>query len=221
MPKRFPLSSLHSTKLALVHFLDEIYQLFAQNNYVAGIFLDLAKAFDSIPHYILIAKLHHYGIRGVMLSWFKSYLTNRMQYVNVNGHRSSSDHITYGVPQGSVLGPLLFLIFINDIGFLNLSNLKPKLFADDTNAFVHSLSLTDLAAKSQNAMDNLAEWITANKLSINYDKTCYIVFSPKHSRSDDLNLNLTLNQLSIKRVPSSTYLGVIIDVKFKLEITNL
>src|SRR6266516_5996319 len=135
---QFGFRSKHSTNLALLNTVADILRSLVKINYVAGIFLDLSKAFDSIPHTILLKKLSHYGIRGQMLNWFKSYLMNRSQYTCVNGYNSTCMNIEYGVPQGSVLGPLLFLIFINDIGFLTNLNYKPKLFADDTNIFVNS-----------------------------------------------------------------------------------
>ena len=111
-----------------------------------------------------------------MHNWFSSYLSDRMQYVSLNGSKSMQSKITYGVPQGSVLGSLLFLIFINDIGSIRNMNFKPKLFADDTNVFVHGSNLQNLNSNCQIVVDEIAKWTLANKLSINYDKTCYMVF---------------------------------------------
>src|SRR6266516_4170130 len=155
--------------------------------------------------------------------WFESYLSDRSQFVIVNGHRSSTSPITYGVPQGSVLGPLLFLIFINDIGRVSNLDHNPILFADDTNLFNHSPSLNDLSLKCQRTINSIANWIAANKLSINYDKSCYMVFSPKYINANDPNLNLNFNGSILKRVHSTTFLGVIIDdnLNWKFHISDL
>ena len=110
-----------------------------------GIFIDLKKAFDTVNHTILLTKLNHYGIRGVVLDWFKSYLSQREQFVNVNGHNSLSLPMTCGVPQGSALGPLLFLLYVNDLP--NASSLLTfHLFADDSNIYFSSKNLSHLEA---------------------------------------------------------------------------
>ena len=111
--------------------------------YGCGIFIDLKKAFDTVNHPILIRKLEHYGIRENSLQWFTSYLSNRKQYVYFNGHSSEVKSINCGVPQGSVLGPLLFLLYINDLPHVS-SNLRFYLFADDTNLYYESNDLKKL-----------------------------------------------------------------------------
>ena len=124
----------HSTDLALVQLYDKVTEAMANNKHVIGIFMDLSKAFDTLDHEILLKKLQVYGIRGVTLSWFRNYLLDRQQYVAVNGASSDLLTIQCGVPQGSILGPLLFLIYINDI--INTTSLLSFiLFADDTNIF--------------------------------------------------------------------------------------
>ena len=105
----------HSTSLALIHLYDKISTAIDNRKYTVGIFLDLSKAFDTVNHKIMLTKLEHYGVRGNSLQWFKSYLSNREQFVQLNRHCSSTKSIVCGVPQGSILGPLLFLLYINDL----------------------------------------------------------------------------------------------------------
>jgi len=143
-----------------------------------GVFIDLSKAFDTLNHKILLNKISYYGIRGVALSWFTSYLQNRLQYVSLNGHLSDTLEITCGVPQGSILGPMLFLIHINDItSATNLFHLI--LFADDTNMFLSDKDVPSLIAKTNIELDALYKWLLANKLSLNVDKTNFIILVEK------------------------------------------
>jgi len=123
----------HSTSLALISVMDEIYHQIDNGNIIAGIYFDLQKAFDTVDHGILLAKMRNYGVRGIVLNWFRN--SNRKQYVIVDGVSSSESTVDCGVPEGSVLGPLLFLIYIDDIQYC-LYNANLYLFADDTNLFV-------------------------------------------------------------------------------------
>ena len=122
---------------------------------------------------------YNYGVRGLMHNWFKNYLHNRKQYTVVNNISSNVDHVPCEVPQGSVLGPLLFLIYVNDISNV-LGDDILKLFADDTNLFIRGKSIAELETKANMYLDKMHLWFLANKLSLNIDKTCYTIFSVKN-----------------------------------------
>ena len=127
----------YSTIQAVLEVVDSIYQHWDDNEIIVGIYLDLQKAFDTVNHSILLQKLHHYGIRGTILEWFTSYLYQRKQFTVLQDNYSELKTVRIGVPQGSVLGPLLFLIYVNDIQYA-VPNADVKLFADDTNLFLHN-----------------------------------------------------------------------------------
>ena len=140
------------------------------NLYTCGVFLHFAKAFDTVNHQILLKKLEAYGIRGIPLKWFTSHLFNRQQYVSVNSVESSKQTMKCGLPQGSSRGPLLFLLYINDI--INCSDqLNFRIFADDTNVFASSPSIRDLEKLMNEELAKIKEWCDRNKLSINIKKT--------------------------------------------------
>ena len=161
----------HSTTLALIEIVDNILYGMDHGKHVAGIYMDLSKAFDTVYHEILFQKLQHYGIRGLPLQWFKSYLTDRKHYTIANKATSEESTITYGVPQGSVLGPLLFLIYTNDITNAISGNHKIRLFADDTNISVTCDSPMVLKQEITTAIREVFQWFNANKLSANLTKT--------------------------------------------------
>ena len=200
--------------MALLEVIDSCYDNLDNKNKVAGIFFDLQKAFDTVNHQILLHKLYHYGIRGPMYYWVKNYLTNRQQFTVVNSVESSLHNVSCGVPQGSVLGPLLFLVYINDINNA-VQNNQLKLFADDTNLFIFDRDIVILERKANECLKNMAIWFNVNKLSLNIEKTCYALFCPKSRKVVDLSLNLVINNQKIKKVNSCKYLGVLIDDTLK------
>ena len=163
----------HSTHHALITLVDKITKSLDSGDIVIGVFLDLKKAFDTVDHTILLKKLHQYGIRGNLNKWFENYLANRSQYVSCNGKTSDIQNVSCGVPQGSILGPLLFILYIND--FSNVSDiLYYVLFADDTNVFLNGRDIHKLTNTMQQELLKLHTWLLCNKLTLNISKTHYI-----------------------------------------------
>ena len=201
--------SNRSTSLALMELIEEICTEIDNKNITIGVFIDLKKAFDTIDHKLLLQKLEFYGVRGAANDWVKSYLSCRKQFVQVDEHASKLLDIICGVPQGSVLGPKLFILYINDL--CNVSNLvKYVLFADDTNIFKSGKNIHDLSKEISNEMDKLNVWFNVNKLSLNVAKTHFMVFGKvKHSGS----INIIINDSEIERVSVTKFLGVFIDEK--------
>ena len=197
-----------STTLAVLDLLNNIVESFENKSVCSVVFLDFAKAFDTVNHNILIDKLENYGLRGIPKKWFKSYLTDRQQIVCINEKLSSKLTVDCGVPQGSVLGPILFLLYINDIANSLLKS-KCLLFADDTSLFHSSKNIQQLESTLNNDLNNIQEWLLCNKLSLNVSKSSCVTFSPKqkHTRSLQLEINCEI----IKEKTTTKYLGVIVD----------
>ena len=200
----------HSTIHPILHLLKYI----AENNdkptkdLTLAVFIDLSKAFDTICHSTLLKKLNFYGIRGITNSWFHSYLTQRKQYTIINNCKSALEDITCGVPQGSILGPILFLIYINDIQHSTSLNLLS--YADDTTIYSSNSNADILYAETNKELIKLDDWFRANKLSLNVKKTNYSIFSPTKF-TQETNRTLTLNNTTINREHSIRFLGLNID----------
>lgn len=200
----------HSTYMAVLDFYDKVSKAIENKLVSVGVFIDLQKAFDSLNHDILISKLEHYGIRGITINLFRNYLTNRKQFVSYNGFDSVRKPINCGIPQGSILGPLLFLIYINDI--INCSALLYfVLFADDTNLLVSGTSCQDVMNILNPELQKLALWFNVNKLSLNVAKTNYILFGSKRRFVPDSNFQIKINNCTISRVTNVKFLGLNID----------
>ena len=200
----------HNTTHATLDFLQTIDSAFKENEVAIGIFCDLSKAFDTLNHEILLSKLDHYGIRGSWLAWLRSYLTNRQQFVDMNGVKSSLAPITVGVPQGSILGPLLFLIYINDLPAA-LTKLIPVMFADDTNLVIKGKNINELISTVNTELESLDDYFKANKLKLNTDKTKLVCFRKKGSSFALEDLNITVNQTKLQCEKDTTFLGITLD----------
>ena len=189
--------------------MDTIITGYEQSSHTLGLFLDLSKAFDTIDHDILSVKLSFYGIRGVALEWFRNYLTNRNQFVYFNDNQSSSKDLVYGVPQGSILGPLLFSIYINDFD-KSSRVLSFILFADDSNLFYTHRNVFTLVNTVNSELIGVSNWIKANKLSLNIEKTCSMLFS---NSVISLPSDIVFDNLSINQTNCIKFLGLFIDAK--------
>ena len=207
--KQYGFRKNHSTSLALVDLYDKISTAIDQKEIAVGIFLDLSKAFDTVNHSILFDKLKYYGIRGLALDWVKSYFSNRVQFVQFNDCFSASKNISCGVPQGSILGPLFFLLYINDIA--NVSKLVDLiLFADDTSIFFSHKDINYLNNVLNRELRKLSDWFIVNKLSLNLTKTKFMIFKPRQ-KARHPDVQLTLNNRCIEQVNETVFLGVILD----------
>ena len=211
----------YSTKLALINLLNDILHMIDDGNIVLGIYLDLTKAFDTIDHDILCDKLSLYGVRGVPLNWFESYLSNRKQFVSVGNHNSSLTTISYGVPQGSILGPLLFLLYINDLPESS-TYFTSRLFADDSNFFHAFPNNNANISEANTAFNHIVQWCSANKLTISKKKTNYVLLST-HQRNFKTHGKIYINSHDIDYVKHVTHLGVEIDshLTWKYHIKNV
>ena len=181
--RQFGFQKNTSTEHAILQFVDDIKQSFSKGEFTLGVFIDLSKAFDTVDHEILLKKLGFYGINGKTKQWFESYLRNRYQFVSFdNGKSTTLLKILCGVPQGSILGPLLFLIYVNDLHKAS-SDLLPVMFADDTNIFLSSKNIIELFSKMNQELKNIALWFQCNKLSLNVKKTKFSLFHSARKKS--------------------------------------
>ena len=213
---QFGFQSNMSTEYAVNQVLNYIMESLEKNEIGVCIFLDFAKAFDTVNHEILLDKLEHYGIRGIALSWIRNYLTNRMQCTEIGDIQSELELIKCGVPQGSVLGPLLFLIYINDI--VNSSKLfNFTLFADDTSLYYSCKNSKNLENIINGELAKISDWLSANRLSLNVTKSKLLYFTNKN-RNSFKDINIKINGELLKEVDSAKYLGVHMDNKLNWNV---
>ena len=207
-PNQFGFRAGCSTTHSLVSITETINITIEQKKFGCSVFIDLKKAFDTVNHNILLQKLEHYGIRDNALLWFKSYLTDRMQYVLVNGSDSETKRVICGVPQGSVLGPILFLLSINDLPNIS-KHLKFFLFADDTNIYLEDSNLIALEKVMNKEFKKVYKWLCINRLSLNITKTNFVIFHAINKPK--FPITILINKHAIEEVKFVKYLGVLID----------
>ena len=206
---QFGFRSKHSTNHALIEITEKIRHALDNSEIACGVFIDLQKAFDTVNHDILVDKLEYYGIRGVAKKWFKSYLAKRSQHVSIEGFKSDMKEIKHGVPQGSVLGPLLFLLYINDL-HKSIHYCKAFHFADDTHLLNISTSSKRIQKQVNIDLKCLFKWLLANKISLNCSKTELIIFKSNRNK-DTFKFKIKINGHKILPSDNIKYLGVYLD----------
>ena len=201
----------HSTELAAIQLVDHLTKQMNMGKVPTNLYIDLSKAFDTLDHSILLAKLNYYGVCGLENILFGEYLSGRHQYVDYNDVKSETKSISIGVPQGSILGPLFFLIYVND-----LPSVTPifymLMYADDTTLYCNLVGVNS-EVKINNELSKISEWLSSNKLSLNIKKTKFMVF---HTPQKRVNYSvLKLNNVNIERVSQFNFLGVVINSTLK------
>lgn len=220
------------TILTVNKFMYDVINIIDSKKYALGLLLDMSKAYDRVQHNILLNKLYGIGIRGTAHDWFKSYLTNRIQYVEIDYFNKTTNslckimsqkrYITCSIPQGSVLGCILFLIYINDLAkIINTEYTKSFLYADDISIVFSCLNSNDLTHKLNNIFDTVIQWLSDHNLQLNLKKTNLIQFRP-HQRSP-LNVNFTYLDNPIRPIKNCNLLGIIIDenINWKTHIDKI
>ena len=208
--------SLHSCVTYLLKSTNDWYTDIDGGNVNAVVFIDLKKAFDTVDHSILLEKLSLYGIRGIELEWFRSYLNGRQQCCTVNGHISKIESIRYGVPQGSCLGPLLFLMYINDLP-LSLDNAKVTTYTDDTSISYSSKSVDAINSAINDDLSNLRLWLEGNKLSLSVSKTQAMLMGSRAklqniSNGAEIRPKFVIDDEVVPMINEAKYLGIQIDI---------
>jgi len=210
-----------STDTCLIHLSDYIRFNLDKGNYVGMVLLDLQKAFDTVDHFILFDKLKMIGFSPDVIRWFESYLSSRKQCTDVSGIQSSLENVTCGVPQGSILGPLLFLIYVNDMA--GVVNNKLLLYADDSAILVSGESKHDIECLLAQDLERVSHWLVDNKLSLHLGKTESILFGSKPKLKKESNLNISCNGTVIQHTDSVKYLGATLDqcLSFESMVTSV
>ncbi|CAB4031739.1 Hypothetical predicted protein, partial [Paramuricea clavata] len=208
-----------STTSQLLHVLQDIHQALESRNQVDAVYLDFAKAFDKVSHKLLLIKLHKFGIRGDLLSWFENYLSGRYQRVTVLGETSGTLPVLSGVPQGSILGPLLFLVYVNDLPHSISGESTVAMFADDTKCNCPVKDLPDCESL-QNDLNNLVNWCTIWKMDLNKSKCGVMSFT--RSRQP-VTTNYKLLDSSLRQLCHQKDLGIVVtkDLKWTKQVEEI
>lgn len=199
-----------NTSDALIDLTEFIYKNLNEKKHSLSVLVDLRKAFDTVNHKILLGKLERCGVRGLGLDWCRSYLSNRVQYVAINGKCSKKKPISIGVPQGSILGPIMFLIYINDL-CPTANYPKYTFFADDTTITLADENFTNLINQTNSELELVSQWAIHNRLTINADKTECIVFSNREFSISNSQIKMGSEYINFKN--SCKFLGVFLDNK--------
>jgi hypothetical protein len=216
-PYQYGFRSKSSTSMALMDLVQSVELNQNSKRHTIIIFLDLKKAFDTVDHNILLLKLEQYGCRGITLQFFASYLANRKQYIKIKNSESPLQEIKYGVPQGSILGPLLFLLYINDIGICKPENGDIKLFADDTAILIAHENLNTLNNIANITLEKTDKWLTMNKQALNNEKTFGMLIHANKKRIENWTPTVTINGTPLQTTHTKKYLGVILDNKLNFQ----
>ena len=209
---QFGFRSKHSTNHALISLTEMVRKAMDDGKFACGVFIDLQKAFDTVDHDILLEKLKCYGLSSDCLEWFLSYLASRHQRCSANGTLSTARFLTHGVPQGTILGPVLFLIYINDLpNCLDYST--PRLYADDTTLTFSDCDMAMLQHQMKIDLQQIEKWLRANKLTLNVLKSEYMLVGSRQKLStlDQNSMSLSVDGLPLKRCNEAKCLGVLID----------
>ena len=211
--KQFGFRKLYNTSDAILEFLSDIVSCLESNSYLISVFIDFSKAFDCISHDILLQKMSKFGFYGSYLKWFESYLSNRQQYLQLNADVSDRISIKTGVPQGSILGPLLFNLYINDMSFA-CGGLKSIHFADDTTLYASGKNIDSLVSNINGWMIGIDSWLRANKLTLNFNKTFVMTFTNKHLL---FTPQISMRGVTFQITSKLKFLGITLDDKLKFK----
>ena len=201
----------HSTMNTIAKFTNDLFNGINNMKITTAVYIDLPKAFDTVNHKILIKKLNFIGIKGNLLKLLENYLTNRKQTTTINNLASSKRNITCGVPQGSILGPLLFLVYVNDLASV-LKSCNYQLYADDTVIYHTDMNVNISKATLEKDLKKFTNWCNGNVLTINIKKSKYVMYGLKSQTRKIVNHDLLMNNNKLDKVSSYNYLGVHLDM---------